>query len=67
MSSVSPARDARGAREYDGRPMTDSETPEGVCHVRALLEPVLDKCAWPWCRRRSVVTDETVLREERAA
>jgi hypothetical protein len=35
-------------------------------HVHALLERLLDECAWPWCRRLSLLIDETVVREEEA-
>ena len=35
-------------------------------HVQALLERLLDECAWPWCRWLSLLIDETVVREEEA-
>ena len=34
-------------------------------HVRALLERLLDECAWAWCRRLSLLIDKAVVREER--
>ncbi len=35
--------------------------------VRGLLEAGLDECGWKWCRRLSLLFDELLLREERAA
>jgi len=35
--------------------------------VRALLEAALDEVGWRWCRRASLLLDETLISEERAA